>query len=167
MKKEVKISDFDFNKLNDEQLKLAKKVSSYIVYDLMDKYVVDMIASRKWPQQCIKIEEYIIEKDLASIINLEGTRNKFIDLYQHAVKTIGHLIDEEKDVIISNSDSNCLTFSNFLKITEPFPLIKKYHWDGYKTSHKKIQIIINNNECDLLEINNLKDFEKPKTLIKK
>ncbi len=145
------ISKFKIETTSKNIFEISKQISAYIVNDLMIRYVKENIKNNKWPSQCKDIDKYIFEKDLASTIDLEGTRAKFIELYNHSILSIAEMLSNDCNLQLSNNKSECLAYSNYYKIIKPFSFISNYVYNEYQLLNTKINIKIENEKINLLE----------------
>lgn len=146
------ISVFNLDIVSKEVLNLSKQIAAYIVYDLMGRYISNQIEKNNWPSQCRHIEEYVIEKDLATIIRLDMTRKTVIDLYNHSVRVIADMIYHDEELQLSNSKGNPLAYSNFFKIIAPFLFLHCHIYNQYKMYNKSITIKLEKTEASSSEI---------------
>ncbi len=138
--KKQEVNNFDLSTLSGNELQLSKKIAAYIVFDLIQRYVKEMTERGSWPKQCKDINEFIFEKDLATVIALDGTRETFINLYKHAVGCIAEKIVVEKDFQLSNNRQLCLAHANFARITDPFPSFARYVYNESELHNNSILI---------------------------
>ncbi|MDD4706481.1 MAG: hypothetical protein PHS24_04665 [Bacilli bacterium] len=143
--------NFDLSSITKEQLRKSKQIAAYIVNDLMERYLEAQVESKRWPKQCRDVAEFIFDKDLGSIINVEGTKSNFLDLYKNAVCIIANLYKTHDTFEISNNEYNCLAYNNFLRIVRPFPFIRNEKYCSDKLGNKEIIIKVQGDDINLRE----------------
>lgn len=161
--KNSEVSNYNLELVPKETLMISKKIAAYIVNDLMNRYVKSKIASGNWPSQCSNIDEYIFEKDLASTIKLEGTREAFIGLYNHSIRVVAEMLRDNPNLQLSNNKKNCLAWANFEKLIRPFPFIHSHIYSEYELRNKEILIKVEDekahlSECECIDSDPYGDF---------
>lgn len=149
--KEYEVSKFPVSSLNREQEQLTKKIAGYLVHDLMDRYIHRQIENNYWPMQCKDAYRYILEQDLASIIELEGTREAFLNVYVNATRVIGELVAKGEPFQISNNSNHPLAFSHYMDVVGPYPFIRDYRYDAYEMFNKELNIKVGQGKIDAHE----------------
>ena len=144
---------FDSKRVDSETEFLAKKISYYLLDYLMNQYIQLKVSQRKWPKQCDNAYKYILEKNLAPIIELEGSRQEFLNIYINAYKVIGDLLVEKDYFEISTNPERCLAFANFNEIVGPYPCIDLsiYAKKDYVKKNKPLMIVFDRGEVVLRE----------------
>lgn len=145
------VSQFSISELSAQQEQLVKRASAYIVQDLMRRYIANNMTKKQWPVQCGDWETYILQKDLASFIDLEGTREAFLDIYANATKVLGQLLSEKDDFSVSNDRHHCLAFSHFLNIIGTFSFAADCCYNWYDDNDTPINIRFANGTIELTQ----------------
>ena len=178
----IKLSSFAISDASSDDLHIGEIVSSYYVNDLIRRYVDDKINFGSWPKQCDDIDEYIFKRDIAKLIDEDGTVENFKIAYLQAIRVVCELINESRkkgrvEVYMSNNDYNMLAYANYKKIVNSYKLrfLRKYDYKKYeiKNESRSISIIddvvtssINTVINFLPYYNSTCDIESQKTLLK-
>ena len=67
----------------------------------------------QWPRQCLDINQYLLDMDLAKIINLDSIREDLLSFYKDASKRTAVLIDRDPKLMIRNLDNPYLPYANY------------------------------------------------------
>lgn len=139
-------------KIISERLDVAKKVASFFINDLIERYVKFRISKGYWPSQCKDIDKYIFDRDIGKYIDESGTAETFKKLYLHAINVVSLLLEDKKtDTIkISNDPYNMLAHANFLKFIMPekFSFLKQYIHNKYEERDAAITVTISQNKVE-------------------
>lgn len=142
------ICDFPLDKESDKKANIAKRVTSVFINDLIDRYVIYKISENRWPKQCQNVDEYIFKRDIASLIDENGTKQIFQKLYLHALSMTLKMISKINDldmIKFSNNPNNVLAYANFYKMISPqeFDFIKQFVYDRYEINNSSINVTVN------------------------
>ncbi|MFA5459344.1 MAG: hypothetical protein WC267_02080 [Bacilli bacterium] len=154
------LSVYSLNDASDENFELAKKAASYLINDLIERYLRHRIKAGCWPIQCKDADEFIFNRNVGKLINEKGTKENFELAYYQAIRVIAKLLEtrqrSNESVELSNNDANCLAYSNYLKILIPETLsfLLPYRYNEYELRSANITVSIlydeakfNNSEC--------------------
>lgn len=111
---------FDFD-VSDRCIELGEYISARFICSLWREYVYKYIDLKRWPIQCRNINEYLLDIDLASIINLPSIRDDVISFYRDVSKKISFMIEEDNCLEIMSSDNVYLPYANY-----------EYIFNGYR-----------------------------------
>lgn len=138
------------SKIVSEKSDIAKKVASFFVNDLIERYVKSRISKGYWPSQCRDIDKYIFDRDIGKCIDENGTADIFKKVYLHAINEVCLLLSDKKaeTIEISNNPYHMLAHANFLKfvIPEDLSFLKQYVYHKYEEHDAAITVTISKNE---------------------
>lgn len=100
-------------KVDEQNLFIGKYIASEIIVNIWKNYVKEKIENRTWPKQCIDINKYLLEIDLAEIIGLKSIKNYLLKFYNDISKRIAVLYQQDKNLLISNYSNSYLANSNY------------------------------------------------------
>lgn len=156
--------NFNIN-VDDNIKKTSDEFSGLMCKTIWNSYVNRYINVGKWPVQCQDINKYLLDTDLAIIINLPSIKRELILFYFEFSKRLSILIASNNNLILSNDSNYFLSYSNYLLCTSGFNELLNY------VKNKKIKLelkdkredeLINNNSI----INNLVTDNELKKLVK-
>lgn len=149
------LCDYPLDMVSEDILNKAKKVSAFYINDLIERYIQYKISYGKWPSQCKNIDEYIFKRNIAPLIDENGTAEVFKQAYLNAIKVTCQIIDshtktKEKDPLFyestffSNNEQNVLAHANFLKFVLPESLqfLKMFKYNRLEAYNTAIDIQI-------------------------
>lgn len=92
-------------------------IASLFVNSIWNEYVKKRISSHEWPSQCTDIKEYLLNIDLAKIIQLPSIKESIISFYDESSIRIANLLHNDSRLEISNYANPYLPYSNYINIT--------------------------------------------------
>lgn len=129
---------------------IAKKVASFFVNDLIERYVKSQINEGHWPSQCGDIDKYIFDRDIGKYIDVNGTAEIFKMAYLHAIDGVDLLLENNKKeaIQISNDPYYMLAHANFLKLImkEELAFLKQYIHHEYTLNDSTLIVTISSSE---------------------
>lgn len=131
--------------LEKDILEIGFLYSALMVDSIWENYMNKYALNGLWPKQCFDIEKYLLENDLASIIDLPSIRENILCFYDEFAIRIATLVELEKKVEISNSKANLLAYSNFMYCTSNFDTLMNFCTD----KRYDMFINLNNNLSDI------------------
>lgn len=138
------------SKVVSEKSDIAKKVASFFINDLIERYVKSRISEGYWPSQCRDIDKYIFARDIGNYIDESGTADTFKKAYLHAIDEVCLLLANKKTetIKISNNPYHMLAHANFLKFVMPeeFSFLKQYVHHEYEMYDTAMTVTISPNE---------------------
>lgn len=133
-----------------EKSDISKKVASFFINDLIERYVKSRISKGYWPSQCRDIDRYIFARDIGKYIDENGTVDTFKKAYLYAIDAVCMLLKEEKTekLEISNNPYHMLAHANFLKLimTEELSFLKQFSYNKYQVRDEAITVTISKNK---------------------
>lgn len=145
------VSNLPKRKLEDKKdlklncLLVGKKFAAEIILKIWDSYVYNNINSGKWPKQCIDINKYLFDLDLAEVINVPSIKKELFELYDVLSKRIAIMYSCDKNLEICSCDNKYLTKSNYdLLITGYEDIMNKYFGD-FCYNKKVLSLDVSNN----------------------
>lgn len=106
--------------VNSNDLMIGKYIASQIIRIVWEGYIKNQIENRHWPEQCTDIEKYLLEMDLAEIINLKSIKQELMELYNVLSKRIAIMYHQDKNLQISTCGNHCLANANYKLITQGY-----------------------------------------------
>jgi len=111
---------------NDNNLKIGQKISAIIVNSIWNGYLKQNMKYNRWPEQCRDIEKYLLNLDLASIIELPSIRKEVLNFYYETSKKIAYLAQNDPNLKMNNYENPYLAYSNYKIVTQGYEkLLKK------------------------------------------
>ena len=99
--------------MSNEEIMIGEYIAAEIIINIWESYIKKLVENKKWPMQCIDINKYLFEMDLAKIIGLDSIKNKIIELYRVLSKRISILYHNDKDLRISTFTDGFLARANY------------------------------------------------------
>ena len=91
---------------------MGKYLTAEIISIIWKSYIEENIKQNRWPGQCRDIDKYLLEIDLAEIIELKSIKKELLDMYETVSKRIAILFKEDNKLKISSSKGSYLAHSN-------------------------------------------------------
>ena len=76
-------------------------------------YIHKYVELKRWPIQCIDINDYLFNVDLAKIIRIPSIKDDVLSFYKNASKMISVMIEDDSSLEIKNSDNIYLPYANY------------------------------------------------------
>lgn len=146
--------------IRERKKELATRISAFLLGELMNRYIEYNISIGRWPAQCTNIHEFIFEKDLGKQINLPGTKEKFVEVYNNCMEVITELMDSNTTFSISNDPFMIGPYGNFLKIINPFPELLIYKYSSSDRTSSTLDITVKKLDVDIKQNHNKDIFAK-------
>lgn len=105
------------NKGNIKVFESCQKSSALITEYLWLYYIRKEIENHRWPKQCTDIIKYLLEDDLATKIELESVRDKYLNFYHDFAIKASLLLESDSNLKIDNYHNHFLAYSNYQIIT--------------------------------------------------
>ena len=133
--------EFDINKnISERNIEIGEYITAKFINSLWREYVYKYIELKKWPIQCIDINDYLFNVDLANIIKLPSIKDDILLFYKDASKTISIMIENDSSLEIKNSDNIYLPYANYEYIFKEYTeLFDRFCKDCY------FEVIVNKN----------------------
>ena len=74
---------------------MGKYLTAEIINIIWKSYIEENIKQNRWPGQCRDIDKYLLEIDLAEIIELKSIKKELLDMYETVSKRIAILFKED------------------------------------------------------------------------
>lgn len=101
------------SKIKHNDLIISKYVSSQIIINIWQAFITEKIREGKWPKQCVDINKYLLELDLAMIIGLDSIKDPLFELYKILTKRFAQMYSKDRNIKISSCSNNILAKSNY------------------------------------------------------
>ena len=118
--------------LEPECVAVGNLVAADMVNGIWKSYVENNIRNRKWPRQCSDIEKYLLETDLASIIEVESIKKELLEFYKDASLRVAALYSEDKDLQISSFTNKYLANANYRALIGGYEELVGIAYGNYK-----------------------------------
>lgn len=115
-----------------EDLQLGKCIAAKIIKAIWTGYINGYIDSNRWPSQCNNINKYLIEMDLATIINIPSIKKELFELYNVIAKRIAILHNQDKDLEINSSSGCLLGHQNYNLLINGYEKLFHYAYSEYR-----------------------------------
>lgn len=99
--------------ISDRNIELGECIAAKFIISLWREYVYKYVELKRWPIQCIDINDYLFNLDLAKIIKLPSIRDDVLSFYKDVSKIIGVMIENDSSLEIKNSDNIYLPYANY------------------------------------------------------
>lgn len=115
-------------------LVVGKYLTAEIINIIWKAYIEENIKQKRWPGQCRDIDKYLLEMDLAEIIELKSIKKELLDMYETVSKRIAILFKEDNKLKISSSKGSYLAHSNYKLLINGFEDLFKMAFGQYKST---------------------------------
>lgn len=99
--------------INNKNVEIEEFIAVKFINSLWREYVYKYIELKKWPIQCIDINEYLFDIDLAKIIKIPSIRDDVLSFYKDVSKMISVMIENDSSLEIKSSDNTYLPYANY------------------------------------------------------
>jgi len=113
---------------------MGKYLTAEIINIIWKSYIEENIKQNRWPGQCRDIDKYLLEIDLAEIIELKSIKKELLDMYETVSKRIAILFKEDNKLKISSSKGSYLAHSNYKLLINGFEHLFKMAFGQYKST---------------------------------
>ncbi len=120
--------------IDNNDLMVGQYVSSKIIINIWESYIIKMIENHRWPRQCRDINKYLLETDLAEIIGVDSIRNDLIEMFNQFSKRIAILYHQDKNLRISTHANVYLARANYDLLIHGFEKIMGTTFGQYNKS---------------------------------
>ncbi len=100
-------------------LQIGKNIAAKMIEAIWQAHIQKQMEYGKWPKQCTDISQYLIDLDLAEIIQLKSIKSDLLELYKVLSTRIASLYHLDKNLKIGTS-SNFLARSNYELISNGY-----------------------------------------------
>lgn len=113
---------------------MGKYLTAEIIDIIWKAYIEENIQKGRWPSQCRDINKYLLEMDLAEIIELKSIKKELLDMYETISMRIAILFKEDSKLKISSSKGSYLAHSNYKLLINGFEDLFKMAFGQYKST---------------------------------
>lgn len=99
--------------IDDNEIIIGKQIAALIITEIWNSHISKQIEYHQWPGQCMDINKYLFEIDLAEIINVKSIKSELIDLYNVISKRIAILYHQDRNLKVSSYRNGYLKRSNY------------------------------------------------------
>ena len=99
--------------ISDRNIELGECIAAKFICSLWREYVYKYVELKRWPIQCIDINDYLFNVDLAKIIKIPSIKDDVLSFYRDVSKMIGVMIENDSSLEIKNSDNIYLPYANY------------------------------------------------------
>ena len=122
--------------ISKTDLLIGKSATTLIIQNIWDSYITKLIEKHRWPIQCTDINKYLLDIDLAEIINVDSIKKPLLDFYDTISKRIAILYSQDKSLQIDTNTNNYLARSNYELIIQGYESIMDIAFGRFKKSLK-------------------------------
>jgi len=132
-KKTLKI---DINiELGEDDIQIGKYSAAVMFNDIWEGYIDGLINNHVWPKQCTDIRKYLLEEDLASIINVPSIRDELFKFYNIVSKRVAVLVHEDSSLVLSSIPNRFLPKANYDLVISGYEELAKL---AYKNGKRQL-----------------------------
>ncbi len=110
--------------LDNDTIQFGERAAATLLMHIWNDKKSRYQSSGNWPCQCNDIKKYLLDMDLASIIELPPIRDELIEFYFTVSERIMELAQNDFNFRMTNFEEEVLAKSNFNLVMEGFP----YYW---------------------------------------
>lgn len=148
------------NEVTNENIECANMLSALTVEFIWNSYIDEFIDLGLWPKHCTDINKYLIEYDLAELLELPSIRSELLSFYDLFSRRLSGLIQREGNVKVSGNSRNLLAYSNYMCLTKSFENLLSY------INNKYFELGIYDKNNYKIKGDNVVDREKARKLVK-
>lgn len=128
--------------INKDYIHQAKLVAGFLTKHFAKKYIEKEIENGRWPNHMDNIN-FLLKKDLGSVLKLKGTKKYFLEFYNHVANAIAILLTiNDGKLMLSDKTQGDLKYNNLKRILNKFPMLDKLCGEYYQKNESKFDIII-------------------------
>ncbi|MEG0995116.1 MAG: hypothetical protein RSE91_04035 [Bacilli bacterium] len=120
------IAPFDLSTLSPKKEECAYDISSSLCDFVMQNYIKDQIEKGLWPKQCKNYSRYILDFDLANIIEIPSIAPSISGFFHQSSQAFGRMLETKDSFIIENNLNNCKSNIFFFNLVMPFSELEKF-----------------------------------------
>lgn len=120
--------------VDDCYLIMGKYLSAEIIDNIWKAYINEFIKNGQWPGQCRDINKYLLDIDLAELIELKSIKTRLLELYEVLAKRIAILYSQDNKLTISSSNGSYLAHSNYELLIKGYEDLFKIAFGPYKST---------------------------------
>ena len=120
--------------IEEQNLIIGKYIAAEIIINIWNSHIDKQIQNHTWPRQCKDINKYLLEMDLAEIIDTKSIRKDLMELYSVISKRIAVLYQQDKELKISSCTNGYLAHSNYELLIQGYEDIISIAFGEYKKS---------------------------------
>lgn len=105
--------------IEETDLEIGKNIAANMIESIWQAHIQKQIEYGKWPNQCTDISRYLIDFDLAEIIQLKSMKSDLLELYQVLSTRIASLYHQDKNLKVG-TNSSFLARSNYELISDGY-----------------------------------------------
>ena len=113
---------------------MGKYLSAEIIDNIWKAYINEFIKNGQWPGQCRDINKYLLDIDLAELIELKSIKTRLLELYEVLAKRIAILYSQDNKLTISSSNGSYLAHSNYELLIKGYEDLFKIAFGPYKST---------------------------------
>lgn len=108
--------------VSDDNKFYGQAVASLLVNSIWNSYCKIKADVGSWPSQCFDINKYLLDVDLASIINLPSIREDILTFYEVVSERIAVMIENDSKLLLStiNVNSEYLANANYRCVVDGY-----------------------------------------------
>lgn len=118
--------------VSESDLDIGKGVAALIISQIWDSFVEMHVKYQSWPRQCTDINKYLLDLDLAEVIEVKSIRSELLALYRSLSKRIAILYSQDRKLCISTGGNGYLAKSNYDLIAQGNEELFKMAFGPYK-----------------------------------
>ena len=99
--------------VNENELMIGKYISSQIFENIWTSHINELINDGYWPRQCKDINKYLLNTDLAKIIEVKSIKDELLNFYKSIYQKLAIMYHQDKKLKISTFSNSYLSYSNY------------------------------------------------------
>lgn len=134
-----------------DMMNLGQVAAAFFIYCIWNGYCSINSDNGWWPKQCVDIDKYLLDTDLAKYIGIPSIREDILTFYDCVSKRIAVLFQNDPQLLISNKNINYsyLAYSNYRSVVDGYDelmgFVSRY---GFRIDfNKKIFSYVNYSGC--------------------
>jgi len=131
--------------IDDDTKAFATTATAALAIEVWENRIKKYIGTNHWPSQCTGVNEFVLDTDLASIINLPPMREELINFYNMVSSNIMAVSLGDDNFKMTNYEDEVLSKSNFDLVTKGLRL-RDYVFSAKEKTQESIEIVREDNQ---------------------
>jgi hypothetical protein len=176
--KNIEIDDSTI--VTERDITIGKYVAIEIILCIWDSFIDNHKKSNEWPKQCNDIVKYLLDFDLAEVIELKSIKNDLLELFNVISKRVAIMYHNDNNLQISSCRSNFIPYNNCKLLFEGYENMRDIAFGEYnkslninlsnltfRESHEIEEVCFWDEDAQIKTITTHLENDKIKTLVRK
>ncbi|MCI8393933.1 MAG: hypothetical protein HFH86_00410 [Bacilli bacterium] len=99
---------------------VGKIFSAKIIFQIWNSYIKNQIKNYEWSKQCIDMNKYLFDMDLAKMMEMKSIKKEIVELYNSFSKKVSILYHQDQSLKISSYRNQYLARANYELLSQGY-----------------------------------------------